>query len=60
MKMNRQATLMRNLETGRIEMYKGNQPHTHDEDSSDNSNDGEQEDGRYHFTYMTTNILSPK
>ena len=57
--MNRQATLMRNLETGRIEMTRANQPYNYDEDMSEGSEEKENENGGISVIYLTTNMLIP-
>ena len=50
---------MRNLETGRIEMTRANQPYNYDEDMSEGSEEKENENGGISVTYLTTNMLAP-
>jgi hypothetical protein len=57
--MSRQATLFRNAETGRIEMATANQPFNYDEDLSENSMSGGEDERKNHVIYLTTNMLSP-
>ena len=57
--MSRQTTLMRNLDTGRVEMARANQPHSHDEGMSDDSGEPDTHEGGRGITYMTTNMLAP-
>ncbi len=57
--MSRQTTLMRNLATGRVEMARANQPHSHDEGMSDDSGEPDAHEGGRGVTYLTTNMLAP-
>jgi hypothetical protein len=57
--MSRQTTLLRNLETGRIEMANANQPFNYDEDLSEGSMSGDEGESRKHVIYLATNMLSP-
>ncbi len=57
--MSRQATLFRNMETGRIEMASANQPFNYDEDLSEGSMSGDEVESKRHVIYLTTNMLTP-
>jgi len=50
---------MRNLDTGRVEMARANQPHSHDEGMSDDSGEPDANEGGRGITYLTTNMLAP-
>ena len=57
--MSRQATLFRNMDTGRIEMANANQPFNYDEDLSENSMTADEVESKKHVIYLTTNMLTP-
>ena len=57
--MSRQTTLMRTLETGRVEMARANQPPSHDDGMSDDSGEPDAHEGGRGVTYLTTNMLAP-
>ena len=40
-------------------MARGNQPFNYDEDLSESSLSGDEEESKKHFTYLTTNMLLP-
>jgi hypothetical protein len=57
--MSKQATLIRNAETGRIEMAAANQPYNYNEDLSEQSLSEDDAENKKLVIYMTTNMLSP-
>jgi hypothetical protein len=57
--MSRQATFVRSVLTGKLEIQRANQPHNYDEDLSHGSDDRNEGSSKKSADYLTSNLLIP-